>query len=132
MRIVRSPWCPHSSGGDPATEAIGPLVTGDGGAVAEQQRGLARWHQALRIVGAEGRAGLVEVERAEHPAVKEAVLAALPVLPPALCGALAAQSQRLGKLGRPLHLDHVAIMAPAARAPQGAFSQPPGFFVTKL
>jgi hypothetical protein len=48
--------------------------------VPKKQRRLARRHQALRRVGAEGRAGLVEVEGAEHVAVKEAVLAAAPVL----------------------------------------------------
>ena len=53
--------------------------------VANEQRRLARRHESLRRVRAEGRAGLVEVERAEHAAVKEAVLAAAAVASLAAC-----------------------------------------------
>ena len=44
-----------------------------------EQRRLARRDEPCGRVGAEGRARLVEVERAQHAAVKEAVLAAEPV-----------------------------------------------------
>lgn len=75
--------------------------------LANQERGLARWDQALGAIGPEGGARLIEGERAEHPAVEEAVLAAAPVLPAALASGPVAPEGG-GELGwRLLDLDHV-------------------------
>src|SRR3712207_6062257 len=103
------------------------------GRVANEQRGLARRHQAGLAVGPEGRAGLVEVEGAEHVAVKEAVLAAAPVLATPPCRPLPAQSQRLRDPRRLRSLDHLcpsvgslhdlADHAIALAAPRAAFAQ---------
>jgi hypothetical protein len=42
---------------------------------SRQQSRLAGWHQALRSVGAKGRAGLIATERAEIPAAEETLIA---------------------------------------------------------
>jgi hypothetical protein len=69
-------------------ELVGPRLARDHRAGGEQRSGkrahvsgsrqqgrLAGWHQALRSVGAKGRAGLVATERAEVPAAEETLIA---------------------------------------------------------
>ena len=98
--------------------------------VAHEQRGLAWRHQSLRPVGAKSGAGLVEIESAEQAAVKEALLAAAPVLAAALRGTLLAKAEGLGDPRCFFDLDHVGDTSTAAAGLQAAFSQRPGFRVT--
>src|SRR5581483_11458331 len=66
----------------PCAGASGRLGRGLLGLLAEQQRGLARGDEPVGAVRAEGGARFVEVERAEHLTVEEAVLAARAPLAP--------------------------------------------------
>src|SRR5688500_1447811 len=91
--VPSRPHCSHRGG--PAVAELGNPNSARSG-VAEEQCRLAGWVEGLGAVGAEGRAGLVEIQGAEHVAMEEAVLAAASVLAPALRRALAPQAQCLG------------------------------------